>query len=251
MTGIHRTAAAGFVDGELYEQGRPDYPSGTVEVLEVVAGTPVVDLGCGTGKFTRLLDSQGANVIGAEPLPAMLATFRQRCPAIPVVAGTAEALPFGDRRFEVVTCASAFHWFDHSRALPEIHRVLRPGGRLGIVWNRRDQIEGWSAEFWAITEAYRHATPGYRSGEWRAALEASGLFGSITEHWFDYVQHVDIDGLLARMRSASFIEVLPEDERNDVLERGRRFVQEHPDTAGRDTFELPYRTAVYIVDRLD
>lgn len=248
---VHRTASAGFVDGNLYERGRPDYPPDSVVPLGIAAGTSVADLGCGTGKFTRLLSSAGAHVTGVEPLPAMLTTFRAHCPDINLVAGVAEAMPFADGRFDVVTCASAFHWFTHDLALPEIHRVLRPGGRLGIVWNRRDRIEGWPAEFFAITEEFRRDTPGYRSGAWREALERSLQFGPITEHWFDNLQRVDIDGLLARVGSISFIETLPAVERDAVMERSRRFVESHPDTKGREILELPYHTVVYIAARLN
>ncbi|MGH2758422.1 MAG: class I SAM-dependent methyltransferase [Actinomycetota bacterium] len=247
---VHRTAATGFVDGDRYERGRPDYPAGTLDALGITKGTAVVDLGCGTGKFTRLLASRGAKVIGVEPLPAMLTTFRDRCPAVPVVGGVAEALPLAGGRSDVVTCASAFHWFDHDRALPEVHRVLRPGGSLGIIWNRRDEIGGWPAEFWAITEAYRRGTPGYRMPAWRDALTSSPLYGDITEHWFDHVQRADIDGLLARVASVSFIEILPAAERAAVLDRARQFLLSHPDTKDRDVFELPYRTVVYVAPRL-
>jgi SAM-dependent methyltransferase len=247
---VHRTASAGFVDGDLYERGRPDYPVGTIDALRITKSTTVVDLGCGTGKFTGLLSSAGAKVTGVEPLSAMLTTFRERWPDVPVVAGIAEAMPFGDRRFDVVTCASAFHWFNHALALPELHRVLREGGHLGIVWNRRDRIEGWPAEFFAITEEFRRDTPGYRSGAWREALEGSRLFGPIDEHWFDNVQRLDIDGLVARVGSISFIETLPPAERAAVLERARRFVASHPETKGREILELPYHTVVYIVPRL-
>lgn len=190
-------------------------------------------------------------MIGVDPLEAMTTTFRQRCPDVAIAAGTAEAMPFASRSFDVVTCASAFHWFDHDRALPEIHRVLRPGGRLGIVWNRRDRIEGWAAEFWAITEAHRRDTPGYRTGAWRVALESSEQFGPISEYWFDNIQRVDLDGLLARVGSISFIETLPTAERNDVLEHARRFVTTNPETKGLDVFDLPYRTVVYVTRRVD
>jgi SAM-dependent methyltransferase len=248
---IHRTASAGFVDGQIYERGRPDYPLGTLDALGVTTGTRVIDLGCGTGKFTRLLAGAGADVVGVEPLPAMLATFRERYPDVSVVAGVAEALPLADGQCEVLTCASAFHWFDHTSALPEIHRVLRPGGRLGIVWNRRDGIEGWAADFWAITEEHRGDTPGYRTDAWRRAIWDSTLFGDIGEHWFDHVQRVDIDGLLARVASISFVETLPAADRSDVLTRSREFIETHPDTRDRVVFELPYRTVVYVVPRLD
>lgn len=251
MANIHRTAATGFVDGDVYERGRPDYPHGTLDSLGITGGTRVIDLGCGTGKLTRSIASRKADVVGVEPLPAMLSTFRSRSPDIPIVAGVAEAVPIGDGYAEVVTCASAFHWFDHARALPEIHRVLQPGGRLGIIWNRRDKISGWSAEFWAITEAYRGDTPGYRRPEWRGALDASPYFGDVAEHWFDHVQRTDLEGLLARVASVSFIEILPPAEREAVLERSKRFLLAHPDTGGRDVFELPYRSVVYIAPRQD
>lgn len=190
-------------------------------------------------------------MLGIEPLAPMTETFRALCPGVPIVAGTAEAIPFASGAFDVVTCASAFHWFRHDVALPEIHRALKPGGRLGIVWNRRDRLDGWAAEFWNITEAYRGDTPGYRTGAWRKALDASAHFGPIAEHWFDHVQRVDLDGLLARVRSASFIEILPSAERDGVLHRVRRFVETHEATKGREVFELPYHTVVYVTRRVD
>ena len=211
----------------------------------------IADLGCGTGKFTRLLTTTGASVVGIEPLAPMAATFRSLCPGVPIVAGTAESIPLQPSTCNVVACASAFHWFNHDLALPEIHRVLKPGGRLGVIWNRRDRLEGWAAEFWAITEQYRGDTPGYRTGVWREALERSPRFGPIAEHWFDHVQHVDLPGLLARVRSASFIEILPINEREAVMDRVRGFVESHEATRGHDFFDLPYHSVVYVSRRVD
>jgi SAM-dependent methyltransferase len=244
VSSIHRTAAEGFVRPEVYEKGRPSYPDGVVEALGITSDTRVLDLGCGTGKFTRMVAH--ARVLGIEPLPAMLAGFRAVLPGTTVASGTAEAIPVRDARFDVVTCASAFHWFDHARALPEIRRVLADDGRLGIIWNRRDKLEGWAAEFWAITEAHRGDTPGYRTGAWREALESSPLFGPIDEHWFEHTQRVDREGLLARVASISFIETLPDDVRVGVLGEATGFLDAHPDTKGRTTFALPYHTVVYI-----
>jgi SAM-dependent methyltransferase len=246
VTGIHPTAAEGFVRPEVYEKGRPSYPDVVVDALSIDASTRVIDLGCGTGKFTRLV--QHARVLGVEPLATMLGAFRRALPGVPVVAGTAEAIPAHDESADVVTCASAFHWFDHDRALPEIRRVLAPGGRIGIIWNRRDKLDGWAAEFWNITEKNRGDTPGYRSGLWREALESSPLFGPITERWFDYTQRVDRDGLLARIASISFIETLPDDQRVATLAEAARFLDSHPDTKGRNAFALPYHTVVYITE---
>lgn len=176
--------------------------------------------------------------------------FRSLLPDVPVVSGQAEAIPLSDGSADLVVCASAFHWFDHSLAIPEIHRVLAPGGRLAIVWNRRDELRGWAKGFWGITEEHRGDTPGYRTGAWRRALEDSPLFGPIDEAWFDHIQRTDLDGLLARVGSISFIETLPPDVRQDVLERSRRFIETHEATRGRTTFELPYRTVVYTTERV-
>jgi SAM-dependent methyltransferase len=245
-SGIHRTAAEGFVRPEVYEKGRPSYPDAVVGALGIDASTRVVDLGCGTGKFTRLV--QHARVVGVEPLPTMLGGFRTALPQVRVVSGTAEAIPLRSATADVVTCASAFHWFDHARALPEIHRVLVRGGRLGIIWNRRDKLDGWAAEFWNITEKHRGDTPGYRTGAWRTALESSPLFGDISEHRFEYTQRVDRDGLLARIASISFIETLPGPERAAVVAESVRLLDSHPDTKGRTVFALPYHTVVYTTD---
>lgn len=251
LSAVHATAAHGFLDGELYERGRPSYPVGALEPLHLTGSTRVLDLGCGTGKLTRLLTTTGADVIGVDPLESMTTAFRNQRPDLNIVAATAESLPFRSSLFDVVTCASSFHWFANDRAVGEIHRVLGPGGRLGIVWNRRDRIDGWAAEFWAITEAHRRDTPGYRTGAWRRALEASGRFGPIFEHRFENVQRLDLDGMLTRVRSISFIETLPADERQDVLQRVERFIATHPETKDLELFELPYRTVMYVTSRVD
>lgn len=248
--GMHPTAAGGFVDPVVYERGRPDYAPGAVAALSLTAEDDVLDLGCGTGKFTRQLAGTGARVVGAEPLAGMLGMLRAGLPTTPAVRGLAEALPFASDAFDVVACASAFHWFDHDRALPEIARILRPTGRLAIVWNRRDGLDGWPRAFFEITERHRGTTPGYRSGAWRDALGANDAFGPITEHAFDHVQRTTADGLIDRVASVSFIELLPPAERAAVLDESRAFLQTHPETRGRTMLELPYRTVVYTAARL-
>lgn len=250
MKGVHRTAAGGFVRPDTYDRGRPGYPVAAVDALELGPGMRAADLGCGTGKLTQMLTGAGAEIVGIEPLPLMLETFRKNLPDVDVLSGTAEAMPVADQTFDVVVCASAFHWFDHARATPEIHRVLVPGGRLAIVWNRRDELGGWAHEFWQITERYRGDTPGYRTSGWRDALEASPLFGDIGEEWFDHVQVTDVEGLVARVASVSFIELLPQAERDAVITETRTFIETHPDTRDRGTIELSYRTVLYTVPRV-
>ena len=239
---MNPTAKAGFTRPDIYEQGRASYPDAVVDAVGIDAETRVADIGCGTGKFTRLLTH--ADVIGIEPLEGMRTTFHELLPDVPVLAGVAEALPFRDSLFDVATFASAFHWIDHARALPELHRVLRPGGKLAIIWNRRDELSGWARDFWQITEAHRGDTPGYRTGAWRTALDASPFFGPITEQWFEHTQHVDIDGAVARVASISFIETNP--KRDEILDEARSFLE----ALGPEEFDLPYRTVVYVSESL-
>src|SRR4030095_654319 len=106
-----------------------------VRELGVGQGRDVLELGAGTGKFTELIVHTGASITALEPVPAMRAALERNCPTIRVVDGTAEYIPAKDESFDAAVAASAFHWFDGERAVPEVHRVLRPGAALGLIWN--------------------------------------------------------------------------------------------------------------------
>ena len=134
-----RKQAASFAGvADVYERSRPGYPEAAVVWLAGSTPGDVVDLGAGTGKLTRSLVALGHRVTAVEPLEEMLAQLRASVPAARALTGGAEAIPLPDASIDVVTCAQAFHWFDHDRALAEIARVLRPGGRIALVWNMRD-----------------------------------------------------------------------------------------------------------------
>ena len=184
---------AGVADA--YERSRPGYPVDAVRWL--VGGEPgdVLDLGAGTGKLTRSLVALGHRVTAVEPLPEMLEQLRAALPGIEVALGSAEVIPLPDASVDVVTCAQAFHWFDHDRALVEIARVLRPGGRLALVWNTRDEREPWVDE---LSDAMVGRT-GVDHGV-AAPIASSGLFGPVEEAEFDHVQELDRVGV-ARARA--------------------------------------------------
>src|SRR5919197_4706222 len=151
---IHAWAAGGFTRGAAdYEKARPDYPRAAVELLELGPGQTVVDVGAGTGRLTRQLVETGARVIAIDPLEAM----RKLIPTdgIEVLAGTAEALPLRADAADVVTAAQAFHWFRRAEALAEMQRVLRPGGLLALLWNRRDPEDPTQREFIRILSRHR------------------------------------------------------------------------------------------------
>jgi len=244
---VNRAAAEGFgAVADEYERARPDYPRAAVErltaELRIETGSRLLDLGAGTGKLTRMLS--GANLVAAEPLSSMRERFARVLPGVPLVAGVAEALPFGDAAFDAVVCAQAFHWFDGERALAEIHRVLTAGGGLALIWNVKDESVDWVRALGDILRPHQAKVPQETTGRWREAFGASG-FGRLEEARFPHAQRLDAAGLVERYSSASYVATLPDPQRRDVLRRVRDLAETHPDLAGRESFELPYVTELH------
>jgi len=133
----------------------------------------VLDLGAGTGKLTRTLVALGHDVVAVEPSAPMLAQLRRALPHVEALEGGAEAIPVADARADAVLAGQAFHWFDPTRALPEIQRVLCPAGVLGVVWNVLDEAQ-------LFVRRLNDLLPSSQgSEEPAAAIAASELFGSV------------------------------------------------------------------------
>jgi SAM-dependent methyltransferase len=245
MTRIDPTAAAGFASAaEVYERARPSYPEEAVawlvERTALGPGKTVLDVGAGTGKLTRLLVSSGARVVAVEPIAEMRALI----PDAEVVDGTAEELPFPDATADVITVAQAFHWFDHDRALPELHRVLRPGGALALVWNMRDLEDPVQRGVEDLLAPIRGETPLQQLGYWREPLERSQLFERGEVSHFRYAQSFTTDDLCDRVASTSFVAAMSAVERDSLLARVRAL------THGLDEpFPFPYLTEVHVYPR--
>jgi SAM-dependent methyltransferase len=247
---VHDAAAEGFgAVAEEYERARPDYPPGALSrlarELEIEAGSRVLELGAGTGKLTRMLVRSRARIVALEPLASMRERFARAVPRVPLLGGVAEALPFASGEFHAVVCAQAFHWFDAERALAEIHRVLEPGGGLALLWNVKDESVPWVGGLADILRPYQERVPQETTGEWRRPFRGSELFTPLREARFPHAQRLDAEGLVERYASASYVAMLPEGQRREVLERIRRLGETHPDIAGRDEFELPYVTELH------
>ncbi|HEU4363243.1 MAG TPA: class I SAM-dependent methyltransferase, partial [Mycobacterium sp.] len=133
-----------------YERGRPSYPPEAIDWLLPADAHNVLDLGAGTGKLTTRLVERGLDVVAVDPIAEMLEVLRGALPATPALLGTAEQIPLPDSSVDAVLVAQAWHWFDPARAVPEVARVLRPGGRLGLLWNTRDERLGWVKELGRI-----------------------------------------------------------------------------------------------------
>lgn len=245
---------AGFQGvADSYERGRPGYPEQAVRylirALKAGPNSTIVDLGAGTGKFSRLLLRTGVRVIAVEPVEGMRRKLKMSFPGIEVLAGMAEAIPLPPATAHSIVCAQAFHWFKGSLALPEIHRVLKPRGRLGLIWNVKDESTHWVERLTKIINRYEGETPRYKSGRWKQAFNHSRLFSIFQQRQFRFVQQGTVETILDRIASISFVSVLPEPSRRKVLKDVRELLNAHPMTSGKTILELPHRTEVYYCSR--
>ena len=237
---IDDVAARGFQAGAAaYELARPGYPDEAIAVLGedlgVGPGTTVCDLAAGTGKLTRRLVELGATVVAVEPVEAMRAELQAAVPEAEAMEGNAEAIPLPDASVDVVTVAQAFHWFDAPLALTEIARVLRPGGGLAVLWNERDERTAWVAEMSRLIRWHERTVSRYQHVDWAAVVAESARFTGLQERALTWEQPMTRELLADRVRSISYIAVMPPTERE-------RLAAEVTALVGRlsEPFPLPY-----------
>jgi SAM-dependent methyltransferase len=249
---VHPTARGFEQAAGDYEQGRPGYPAlaidALVTALRLTRRRRIADVGAGTGKLTRELLSRGAEVVAVEPSAAMRAELERALPDVEVLEGTAEALPLPAAAVDACVAAQAFHWFDARRALPELHRVTRPGGGFGIVFNRRDLTTPVQAALDELLAPDRGDTPSWAHDDWLDALADSPWFAPLELQVVPSVQHLDAAGFGARVRSVSFVAPLTGVARRRVLDGVAAIFEAH---AVDGTVALHYRTEVRVLRRVD
>jgi SAM-dependent methyltransferase len=222
---------------DAYDRARPSYPREAVAWLVGSEHAQVLELGAGTGKLTEQLCALGHRVLATDPLEPMLRHLRDRVPGTPAVLATAEAIPVRARSVDVVVGAQAFHWFDHARAVPEMARVLRPGGHLALTWNLRDERVPWVKRLGALIGTQE------QDNDPTHVLLASHLFGFVESATFRHWQPLDRDRLRDLVLSRSNIAVQSEPERDRVLRKVDALYDEYG--RGHDGMLLPYVTHCY------
>ncbi len=228
---------------DAYDRARPTYPREAAAWLAGEQPTTVLELGAGTGKLTRALVDLGHDVHATDPDEQMLARLRDNLPDVRTSVASAEDIPAPDAGYDVVVVAQAFHWFDHDRALPEIARVLKPGGRVALVWNERDERIPWVRKLGALIgtqEELRSAEP----------LVTSPLFGFVEEQEFRHWQVVDRESIQDLALSRSNFAVLDEEDRAARLAEVVDFYDDYG--RGMDGMQLPLRASCFraaVVDR--
>ncbi|MFS7193905.1 class I SAM-dependent methyltransferase [Serratia proteamaculans] len=252
---IHHAAAEGYqANADRYVKGRPDYPPEITtwlrDTIGLHAGMTVIDLGAGTGKFTPRLLETGAQVIAVEPVAQMLEKLSAALPQVKTLAGTAESIPLPDESVDAVVCAQSFHWFATPKALAEIQRILKPGGKLGLVWNMRDARVSWVRKLNQIVDRHEGDAPRFYTGEWRKLFPFKGLDALQEQMFMLGHQGAVEDVIFNRVRSTSFIAALPLEQQEQVIEQIRQLVAEEGELQGKDSVTVPYQTKAYFTTKL-
>ena len=236
---------------DAYERGRPGYPPPAVRhlgrVLRLGPSRTVVDLGSGTGKFTRALAPLGAARVAVEPTAGMRAVFERVVPDVPVLDGTAERIPLPDGFADALVCAQAFHWFRPRTALQEFARVLRPGGGVGLVWNSRDDSVSWSHRITEILDRYHRKERSLtRHFPWQKAFGGpESPFGPLHRRDFPNLHRAPSATFVDRFASVSSVAVQSAAVRERVAREIGHILRTDPLTRGRRELTLPMRTEVY------
>ena len=217
-----------------YERGRPSYPPEAIDWLLPTSASKVLDLGAGTGKLTTRLVERGLDVVAVDPIPGMLEVLRTSLPETLALLGTAEEIPLEDNSVDAVLVAQAWHWVNPERAIPEVARVLRPGGRLGLVWNTRDERLGWVRDLGQII--------GRDDDPVRDKVTLPAPFTEMARYQVEWTNYLTPQALIDPVASRSYCITSPAEVRTRTLDQVRELLATHRALASTNGVALPYVT---------
>jgi SAM-dependent methyltransferase len=232
---------------EQYDRLRPRYPEAALRWALGEQPRRVVDLGAGTGILSRAVAALGHEVVPVEPDEAMRAQLVSVSPGLTPVPGRAEEIPLPDGDADAVVAGQAYHWFDQEPTHAEVARVLRPGGVFAPLWNSRDESVSWVVALSTIADdalggrGIRDNPPRPHSfGDVFTGVERAVFTHSVT--------HTP-ESLFGLVATRSYYLTASPAKQHALELAVRGLCANHPDLAGRDTFELPYQTIVYRAHR--
>ena len=233
-----------------YAKYRPTYPkeaiSGIISGFKTPDKLVAADIGAGTGIGSRLLAKQGVNVIAIEPNTEMKNAAESH-PLVEFREGTAEFTNLPDTSCDLVTCFHAFHWFNSKSALLEFHRILKPSGRLAIVWNHWDRQDKFTKENSNLMKQISQKNQGLKKKNRRSilSLQESPYFINFRSATTFHQQKLDLPGLIGRIMSASSVPN-QDYQRDEIANKLKKIYQQWVDKDG--FVYLVYRTDVYLVE---
>jgi len=222
-------------------------PEGAADVLEI---------GAGTGLLTRRLAERVRHVTAVEPDDRMRAVLAAGGPHVEVLAGQAENIPVGAASMDVVIAQSAWHWVDEERAVPEVARVLRPGGRLALVWTGPDRSVDWVRSLWAggiiFSPEEQLALDDRRKQRHLVdvAVGGSSPFAEPETALFQWIRPMAKADLVALAATYSAIITMEEDTRREHLDSMARFIDAQEAFAGLDVVGAPMRSYCWRAEKL-
>ncbi len=193
---------------EDYAKYRPSYPAAAIDQILENLTLPITaaDIGAGTGISSRLLAARDIKVIAIEPNPEMRnAGIRDNTTSVEWKNGTAEKTNLPDASVDLVTCFQAFHWFTPEPTLSEFRRILKPQGKLAVVWNFRNENDEFTAEYSRIVREASNHHPAESKMKSTEPLTETTYFKNFQEYTFVYQQELDLTGLIGRAMSVSYL----------------------------------------------
>jgi ubiquinone/menaquinone biosynthesis C-methylase UbiE len=247
---LHTRRADSFgAQAEAYAEHRPDYPVAAIRWALEPLGTSerldVLDLAAGTGKLTAGLVAEGHRVTAVEPNEQMLSELVRRVHDVRALPGHAEHIPVPDQTVDAVFVGTAFHWFDQEKALPEIARVLRPGGVLAAMWIEPDPDSEWVMELERVSassvESQRHSPVG---------IMTHPSFGPVEQNAFPHAHRRESpEAAIAWINTHSRMLVIDDEERAAINDRMLAYLRERPETSN-GPFDVPMRSEVFRMVRV-
>jgi SAM-dependent methyltransferase len=247
----HQERAMSFGSiAEDYDGLRPQPPHEAVDWLVPAGCAVAVDVGAGTGLFTRALVGRVPQVIAVEPDERMRSVLTARTPGVRAVEGRGESIPLPDASADAVFVSSAWHWMDADLAVPEIARVLRDGGRFGLIWTSRDREVDWVRDLDRLPGG--DAVSEQQAERFRRRLDFEppqpGILDNIERAKFRFTRTMAVDDVVAMLGTYSRAIIASADDRAKGLADGRAALLER--FPGAETIDVPMRSWCWRADRV-
>jgi SAM-dependent methyltransferase len=235
---------------EDYDGLRPQAPQEAVGWLVPPGCEVAVDVGAGTGLFTRTLVDKAAQVIAVEPDARMRKVLAERSPGVRALEGRGESIPLPDAAADAVFVSSAWHWMDHDRAIPEIGRVLRDGGRLGLIWTSRDREVDWVRDLGRLPsqDLEEVQTADRFRQRLHFDLPEPQIFHNIAREVFRFVRTMTVEDAVAMLGTYSRAIIASPNDRAQTFADARAALEAR--FPGADTVDIPMRAWCWRADRI-